>query len=46
MCLGSVSSFVKAIILSIDQWEQTFGNREFFPDKPYGIGCSRNGDVP
>ena len=38
---------VRAIIVSIDQYaEAALGNREFFLNKPHGIGDSRKGDVP
>jgi hypothetical protein len=36
---------VQAIIVSIDQYaEAALGNREFFLNKPYGIGGSRTKD--
>jgi hypothetical protein len=36
---------VQAIIVSIDQYaEAVLGNREFFLNKPYGIGGSRTKD--
>jgi hypothetical protein len=39
---------VQAIIVSIDQYaEKALGNREYFLNKPYGIGGRRKGeDVP
>jgi len=38
---------VQAIIVSIDQYaETTPGNREFFLNKPYGIGGSRKDNIP
>lgn len=38
---------VQAIIVSIDQYaEAALGNRDYFLNKPYGIGGSRKGDVP
>jgi len=38
---------VQAIMLSIDQYaESALGNRDFFLNKPYGIGGSRKSDVP
>jgi hypothetical protein len=39
---------VQAIIVSIDQYaEKALGNREYFLNKPYGIGGGRKGeDVP
>jgi hypothetical protein len=38
---------VQAIIVSIDQYaEAAFGNREFFLNKPYGIGGSRRDNIP
>jgi hypothetical protein len=38
---------VQAIIVAIDQYaESALGNREFFLNKPYGIGGSKRNDVP
>ena len=38
---------VQAIIVAIDQYaEKALGNREFFLNRPYGIGRSRKGEVP
>ena len=38
---------VQAIIVSIDQYaEAALGNREFFLNRPYGVGAGRKGDVP
>jgi hypothetical protein len=39
---------VQAITVAIDQYaEKALGNREYFLNKPYGIGSSRrNSDVP
>jgi hypothetical protein len=38
---------VQAIIVSIDQYaEAAPGNRDYFLNKPYGIGGSRNDHVP
>jgi hypothetical protein len=38
---------VQAIIVAIDQYaEKALGNREFFLNRPYGIGGSRKRDVP
>jgi hypothetical protein len=38
---------VQAIIVSIDQYaESALGNRDYFLNRPYGIGGSRKGDVP
>jgi hypothetical protein len=38
---------VQAIIVSIDQYEESaLGNRNYFLNRPYGIGGSRKGDVP
>jgi hypothetical protein len=39
---------VQAIIVAIDQYaEKALGNREFFLNKPYGIGRARSrGDAP
>ena len=38
---------VQAITVAIDQYaEKALGNREYFLNKPYGIGGSREGDVP
>ena len=37
---------VQAIIVSIDQYaEKALGNRDYFLNRPHGIG-SRRGDVP
>ena len=36
---------VQAIIVAIDQYaEKALGNREYFLNKPYGIGGSRRND--
>ncbi|MDO9059405.1 MAG: hypothetical protein Q7U92_10355 [Bradyrhizobium sp.] len=38
---------VQAIIVSIDQYaEAALGNRDYFLNKPYGIGSGSKGDVP
>jgi hypothetical protein len=38
---------VQAIIVAIDQYaEKALGNREFFLNKPHGIGGSMNDDIP
>jgi hypothetical protein len=38
---------VQAIIVSIDQYaEKALGNREFFLNKPYGIGSGRKDQIP
>jgi hypothetical protein len=38
---------VQAIIVSIDQYaESALGNRDYFLNKPYGIGGGRKSDVP
>jgi hypothetical protein len=38
---------VQAIIVAIDQYaESALGNREFFLNKPYGIGGRMQGDIP
>jgi hypothetical protein len=38
---------VQAIIVSIDQYaEKAVGNRDYFLNKPHGIGSSRKDDVP
>jgi hypothetical protein len=38
---------IQAIIVAIDQYaEAALGNRDFFLDKPYGIGSSKKIDVP
>lgn len=38
---------VQAIIVAIDQYaEKALGNRDYFLNKPYGIGGGRKGDVP
>jgi hypothetical protein len=42
---GYCYQHVQAIIVSIDQYaEKALGNRDYFLNKPYGIG--RKGDVP
>jgi hypothetical protein len=39
--------YVQAIIVSIDQYaEAALGNREFFLNKPYGIGGGMKDDIP
>ena len=44
---GWCDHHVQAILMSIYQYaEAATGNREFFWNKPYGIGGSRKGDVP
>ena len=38
---------VQAIIVAIDQYaEKALGNREFFLNKPYGIGRRNRGEIP
>jgi hypothetical protein len=38
---------IEAIQVAIDQYaEAALGNREFFLNRPYGIGPGRKGDVP
>ena len=38
---------VQAIIVAIDQYaEKALGNREFFLNRPYGIGSRKKGDTP
>jgi hypothetical protein len=38
---------VQAIIVSIDQYaEAVLGNRNYFLNRPYGIGVRRKDDVP
>ena len=38
---------VQAIIVAIDQYaEAALGNRDFFLNKPYGIGAGRNEHTP
>jgi hypothetical protein len=38
---------VQAIIVTIDQYaEAALGNREFFLNKPYGIGGRMKDDIP
>jgi hypothetical protein len=38
---------VQAIIVAIDQYaEAALGNREFFLNKPYGIGGGMKDDIP
>ena len=44
---GWCCQHVQAIMLWIDQYAETaLGNRDFFLNKPYGIGGSKKGDVP
>jgi len=44
---GRCYQHVQAIMLSIDQYaESALGNRDFFLNKPYGIGGSNNSDTP
>jgi hypothetical protein len=44
---GRCNQHVQAIMLSIDQYaESALGNRDFFLNKPYGIGGSKKSDVP
>ena len=47
-CLeGYCYHHVQAIIVSIDQYAETaLGNREFFLNRPYGVGSGSKGDVP
>jgi hypothetical protein len=38
---------VQAIIVAIDQYaEAALGNRDYFLNKPYGVGGSGKSDVP
>ena len=38
---------VQAIIVAIDQYAETaLGNREYFLNKPHGIGGGRNDHIP
>jgi len=38
---------VQAIIVSIDQYvESVLGNREYFLNRPRGIGWSKKGNIP
>ena len=38
---------VQAIIVAIDQYaEKALGNRDYFLNRPYGIGGGSKGDVP
>src|SRR5258708_23200695 len=38
---------VQAIIVAIDQYAETaLGNREFFLNRPYGIGGGMKGNIP
>jgi hypothetical protein len=38
---------VQAIIVAIDQYaEAALGNRQFFLNKPYGVGGTRNDRIP
>lgn len=44
---GWCYQYVQAISVAIDQYaEKALCNRDYFLNKPYGIGVSRNGDVP
>lgn len=44
---GSCHAHVQAIIVAIDQYAETaLGNRDYFLNKPYGIGSGRNDAVP
>ena len=45
---GHCYQHVQAITVAIDQYaEKALGNRDYFLNKPYGIGASRKaGDVP
>ncbi len=44
---GHCYQHVQAIIVAIDQYaEAALGNRTFFLNRPYGIGASRNDDIP
>jgi hypothetical protein len=38
---------VQAIIVSIDQYaESALGNRNYFLNRPYGIGAGKKGEAP
>jgi hypothetical protein len=44
---GWCHAHVQAIIVAIDQYaEAALGNRQFFLDKPYGVGGKMRDDVP
>jgi len=44
---GAGYHHVQAIIVSIDQYaESALGNRDFFLNRPHGIGGSRQDSVP
>jgi hypothetical protein len=44
---GLCYQHVQALILSIDQYaEAALGNREFFLNKPYGIGGRTKDNIP
>jgi hypothetical protein len=46
-CKGYCYPHVQAIIVSIDQYaEAALGNRNYFLNRPYGIGGRKSGDVP
>ena len=46
-CEGWCHQHVQSIAVAIDQYaEAAFGNRQFFLNKPYGIGGSRNDNIP
>ena len=43
---GWCHQHVQAIIVSIDQYaEAALGNRDYFLNKPYGVGGGRKGDA-
>jgi hypothetical protein len=44
---GYCFQHVQAIIIAIDQYAETaLGNRDYFLNRPYGIGVRRKDDVP
>jgi hypothetical protein len=44
---GYYFQHVQAIIVSIDQYaEKALGNREFFLNRPYGVGGGKRDNIP
>jgi hypothetical protein len=44
---GYCLQHVQAIIVAIDQYaEKALGNRDYFLNKPYGIGSGRSDHIP
>ena len=43
---GYCAQHVQAITIAIDQYaEKALGNRDYFLNKPYGVGGTRKGDI-